>query len=532
MKPSNSGVVRVASNFVRLFLTFAVGIFVVRVLLRFGDDAYGLIALLGTGTGVAMIFKEVVRFATVPVLGEAFHSTKEKWFSEIYNSALFSSVVAGVASLLIFGVFTSCLPLLKFPSELYSAALVFVLCSALQSLFTVSIAPLFNFYMVSERMVAYNSFLLLERLGELASAVITLCLLPTEAGGMETASHAIISYGICNASFSALIHLLAAAMIIRVDKRLVPNFRSVTRTALVTFIKSATWNGCVVLAMSLYAKADALLMNLFFGLFGNTAFTLANQSVSYVRSFIIGFASGLDAVASRVAKREGDQGVVDLLNRSTNLQAIVVLPAFCGLLFFATPLISLWLKGRVQNPEMIPAIVSLIQIMIFGVGARCLSEGWIWVMNGAGKVKSYAPLVLLGGILNPILAVIALSVVPEEYKFFAPACVFSTLMTIVHLIGLPMVVAREYKVSFKQVIGPIVSPCVVCGACLSLAILSSKLACLASSSVPFGEDIVLGSVFLISYSLGACFFLVSGNDRQRVVAMLKARLSRTSQEGR
>ena len=101
MKPSNSGVVRVASNFVRLFLTFAVGIFVVRVLLRFGDDAYGLIALLGTGTGVAMIFKEVVRFATVPVLGEAFHSTKEKWFSEIYNSALFSSVVAGVASLLI-----------------------------------------------------------------------------------------------------------------------------------------------------------------------------------------------------------------------------------------------------------------------------------------------------------------------------------------------------------------------------------------------------------------------------------------------
>ena len=88
MKPSHSSVVRVGSNFARLFLTFAIGLLVVRALLRFGDDAYGLIALLGTGTGLALILKEVVRFATVPVLGQAFHSDEESWFEQVYNSAM------------------------------------------------------------------------------------------------------------------------------------------------------------------------------------------------------------------------------------------------------------------------------------------------------------------------------------------------------------------------------------------------------------------------------------------------------------
>ena len=520
MKPNYSGPVRVASNFARLLLTFIVGIFVVRLLLRFGDDAYGLIALLGTGTGVALIFKEVVRFATVPILGEAFHSKDSQWFAEIYNSAIAISLVAGLASLAIFAGFAYFLPLLNFPDELYFAALIFVLCNALQSFFTVSIAPLFNFYVVSERMVAYNFFLLLERLGELVSALLTLAVLAGTGAGIENASTAIICYGICNAVLSVSIHLLAATKIIAVDNRLRLNFHFITRRAIKTFLASAGWNGCVIVAMSLYAKADALLMNLFFGLFGNMSFILANQSVSYVRSFIIGFVSGLDAVASRMVKRDGEQALLSLMHRSTALQAIVVLPAFCGLLIFAKPLIELWLQGRIQNPNAIPAIVSLIQIMIIGVGARCLSEGWIWIMNGAGKVKSYAPFILVGGVLNPIIAWIGITVAPDSWRFFVPAYVFSCLMTVVHLIGLPLAVAREFEISVVEVVRPLALPCLTCGVCLLIAFTVSSLVI-----TDLGK-LVFAFVFAATYLVSAYFFLLATHDRKRISAILLNRFSK------
>jgi O-antigen/teichoic acid export membrane protein len=528
MKVNHSGTIRIAANYARLFSTCLIGLFVVRMLLRFGDEAYGLIALLGTGTGLALVLKDVVRASTVPVLGEAFHSEEPKWFEQVYNSALLCSVGAGVVNFLIFGIFALCLPFLNFPSELYVAALVFVCASGIQSFFTVIIAPLFNFYVVSERMVAYNALLFLERLGDIVAVAITLGLVsivgkePTYA----EMSSAVITYGVLVASFSILVNVLAAVLIIREDRRLFPSFRLVTRKAIKAFLESAGWNSCVIVAMNLYARVDMVIMNVFFGLFGNMVFSLANQAVAYMRQLIMGLVAGMDAVASRVSNKDGDQGVVKLMHRSTSLQAMVVFPTMLILLMFAEPLAKTWLHGRLDNPdETIPAICWLMRILVFGIGARCLSEGWMWIMNGAGKVRKYAPVVLIGGILNPILACLALYLFPESYRFAAPALVFSTLLTLVHLVAIPSVVAREYELKFFDVIGPLAKPAMTAVVCLAFAYgLTFKV----DGSI-IGA-ISMGLTFGLFYAVAAYLFLLTQEDRNRLSGVL-GRFSGASNRG-
>lgn len=304
-------------------------------MLRFGTEAYGLIALLGTGTGIALMVKEIVRTATVPVLGEAFHAEEQNRFPEIFNSAIVCSFIGGLLTLALFGAFALCLPLLEFPQELYWAALIFVAAMGVRSFFTVFLTPLVNFYVVSERMVAYNTILLLERVADMCAAVLTLVLI-----GTSDRSAAVITYGISSAAFYMLVNVVGALLVLRVDSKLTLSFRHVKKVAIATFLKSVGWNGCVIFALNLHARVDMIIMNLFYGLFGNTVFSLANQAVAYMRQLIFGLVAGVDAVASRVASKNGDGAVVKLIQRSSRLQAIIVFPAMVILFVFAEPLIS------------------------------------------------------------------------------------------------------------------------------------------------------------------------------------------------
>ncbi|MEL7496252.1 MAG: hypothetical protein AAFN77_01490 [Planctomycetota bacterium] len=511
MKPSHSNIVRIASNYIRLATTLVIGLLVVRLLLRFGDDAYALVALLGTGTGMALMLKQVVRTSTVPILGEAFHSDRKGWFEQVFNSALLCSLLAGLLTLLFFVIFALCLPLLNFPDEFYTAALVFVIASGVHSFVNVSISPFTNFYIVSERMIAYNILLFLERFGDIVAVIATLLVL-----GVDDPSSAIITYGLTTASLYIVFNLGAAFLITRADPRLVPNRSMVSREAISAFLKSVGWNGCVIFAINLYARVDMVIMNLFFGLFGNMVFGLANQAVGYLRQLIFGLVSGMDAVAARMTKLDGNAAVLELMNRSTKLQSLIVFPAMVVLLVFGETLIELWLSGRLKDPEKtIPAIFWLMRILLFGVAARCLSEGWMSVMNGAGKVREYAIAVLVGGLLNPVLSVIAIKVFPETVQFAAVAIVFTTLMTIVHLVAIPWTVARSFRSSMLSIVSPIFKPAAIAIVCWVVSYYAS-----IGFAEPVFSMIVFASVFGLTFVSGSYSWALDETDRSTVHRLL------------
>ncbi len=504
-KPSQ--LVRVASNYARLLGTVAIGFFLVRALLRFGGDAFGLIALLGSGTGIGLIIQEVVRVATVPILGAAWHDKTSGRLDEVFNSALTVSFFAGIATLVLYGVMMLCLPFFTIPPELQIAARWFLLAMALNSFFSVFLSPLLNFYAVSERMFTFNLTIFLTRVADLAAALLTLLLVSP-----EQVSRAIVVYGFLYSALATGLSIAVSWYALRTEPRLNLAPRLATRSSMRAFTGSAGWNAGVTLAMSLYSRADMVIFNLFFGLFGSLVFGLANQVTFYIRRVMTGLIAGIDSVSARVASTGGTDAVVRLMCRSAGHQAIVIFPMLFGLLLFTRPFVNFWVGDRIENIETTgPVICSLIRILAIGASARCLSEGWLKIMSGEGKVRIYAPWIVVGGILNPVLAVVAIHSVAEPLRFFAPAVVFTVLLVIVHLVVIPVVIQRTYSISLWQIFSPFFRP-------LSAAAISAIPAWMIMNywSFPPLDVLVSVAVFALLLAVLGFGFVLPGEDRDRI----------------
>jgi O-antigen/teichoic acid export membrane protein len=229
-------------------------------------------------------------------------------------------------------------------------------------------------------------------------------------------------------------------------------------------------------------------------------------------------------VAARVSKQGDDQSVVHLMHRSTNLQAIIIFPTMVVLCLFAESLVGLWLGDRLTSPkETVPIIGSFIRILTIGMAARCLSEGWMWIMAGVGKVKLYARHVLAGGIVNPLLALIAIWLAPPELKLIAPAWVYSGLLLLVHLVAIPLVVSREFRVNLQEVYRPLWRPLVVTAISSVVAYFVSRL--------PHNPLYQLGTYLMVfgpTYLIATLCFVFDGSDRTRILQLLRLRHNKKS----
>ena len=65
------GMLRMAGNYIRLFMTVCIGLMLVRVILEgWGNDAWALIALLGGTLGIAAMLQDIVRLSPSPKNGD------------------------------------------------------------------------------------------------------------------------------------------------------------------------------------------------------------------------------------------------------------------------------------------------------------------------------------------------------------------------------------------------------------------------------------------------------------------------------
>lgn len=454
MRPNRQNMMRIVSNLTRLFSTFAIGLLVVRLLLELGEEVYAVIAVLAAGTGIAQLLREVVRASMVPKLGEAWHSDDRELFARTLNSALLLCLIAGVLTLFAFGAMSRTLSLLSIPPQLLSAAEIFFWLKALQVLVMIVAGPLVSIYVVTERLVEYNIWLVVERGFELAAAVTTLALI----GGQSGAS-CLITYGVVSTAGVVLFHVAAVGRLMISQRQLRPRPWRATWKECRHVSSSFGWNAVYVVAMQLHLRLDVLIMNSWFGLTAGMLFALAGQFTAYIRALAMGLVSGLDAMSARQQSRGNKAGLRKLASRQMLLQGCAVFPATAIMLYGAEDLLRLWLGGRLTNPESAIPVMSLIcRVMILGIAARSMSESWMAILSGSGRVKAYAPFVLAGAICNPLLIALGIWCLPAGAKYLAPACSFGFIFVVVHLLVLPVVTARQLGVTVFELFRPCLAP--------------------------------------------------------------------------
>lgn len=502
---------RVASNYARLLTTFVIGLVVVRLQLRLGEDAFAFITLMLSNIGIALLLKEVVRAGVIPALGAAYHDDDHDNFRSVFNSALVVSFVVGVATAVLFLSSTVFIPFLSIPEELYSAARYFIALSAIGAFTTIVLSPVFHMYVVAERMVEYNFWLILDRAGDLLAVIITLSI-----AWNGSPSQPIMCYVTLATASEVIVGVVSACFALRATPRARFALQTSSRKSISEFTRSAAWIVVTTIAMNLYTRVDMLLMNIYFGLFGTLVFGLATQATYYIRQLVMGVVSGVDAVSARVAKRESHADMLQLIRNSTSLQAVVIFPMMFSLMLYAEELVGLWVGGRLKDPDStIPMIATMIRVLTVGVASRSLSEGWMSILNGAGKVDRYARFIIIGGLLNASIGLGVLWFMDAVTLFYVPAWICSFVLFVVHLVVIPVVIACEYEESVWAILSPLLSPFVASVVCCLAAV---NVARFVQSGLP--QIVIYAGTLTLVYAASVYALVMSSQERSRINRVL------------
>lgn len=512
------GALRISANYARLVVNVVLGMAVAPLLIYgVGVRAFGLFALLGSVAGLAQMFRDVSRASMNRELGAAWHDPDPEHFPRAYNAAVvLGAILAGACALVFLGLLLA-LPLLNIPPELASAARWTVIALGVNTVAVVLLTPQFNMYLVTERYVAYNLPRALER-G--ANVVIAVVLFPVL--GIHDPGTGLTLYAVLTNAASLVLILAWVARIVRIEPRLAPRLSRVTRAALRSVAGTGAWNIATSLAMNLHIRVGQIIVNVFFGTEGNAAFGLAVQLTAYVRMLTVGITEGLDAVAARLSMApDAARAVASLLRHSTRLTGWVALPAACAIAALGAPILDLWIGRRAAGPNTSPAQIAallaaalpVVQILNVGLTARALTDNWTRILYGSGFVARYAPQVLLGGVLNPIVAVALIHALPGERQLWGPALSFSVIFTIVHFLWLPFTVGACLRVRVREVYLPLARPALAAALCLPLLLVPAMLTAHWSA----WWLLVVAAAYGSAHALLSWRLVLSADERSRLV---------------
>ncbi|MCH2149288.1 MAG: hypothetical protein MK095_07620, partial [Phycisphaerales bacterium] len=424
-----------------------------------GTDGFGLLVALGASVGLAAMFQDVMRNSMVRELGVVWHAARDQdneqtrhHFQRVYASsfvlcACVTLLTATVFALLYFLIDRSIWPFQTLDPVYRDAGRWILLAEGASVCLLVLLSPAYNMYVVTERFFESNLWFTLKRFTYLASTLMLFFLLGREDVGLN-----LKMYGVCAAGLAILILLFAVIRIMWIDPLLRPRLGMADRGAFMEVVGTFRWNSAVVTAMNLHERIGTYIMLGMFGLWGSMIFGLALRLVSYVRMATLGMSFGLDAVSARLTSNEETHSMQAVAKHSTRLHAYVAFPAAITVFLLAEPLLQVWIGRSTEDPHpatgfaVISAAGLLVQIMVFGLMSRAIADGWMKLLYGAGHIRKYAPLILAGGIANPILAFIliyALGRDPDNfmstYSWIGPAIGFGAALFIVHLLLLPLI---------------------------------------------------------------------------------------------
>ena len=235
--------------------------------------------------------------------------------------------MAAGCAVVIFGMLWLVVPLFDISNDLLPAARWLVLARGAETFVLILLAAPFNMYKVTERMVAFNAWLIATRSCYVIAAAWLLLVHGPGAPGQIVTYYAFIS-----STLVVTVLTIAVAVMMFLDRRLIPAPSLVTRSAIKSVLQVGGWNAGATAATMLHRRLAPVLMNLASGLmslpsglFGVLVLGLGIQLTVSVRRLTIGMTEGLDAVSTRLSMTADAGAIRSLMHHSTPLQVQQIL---------------------------------------------------------------------------------------------------------------------------------------------------------------------------------------------------------------
>lgn len=520
--------IRIIANYARLASTLGIGILVVPLMFRWlGDEAFGLVAMLGTNIGLAAIFRQIMQRSLVRELGKAYHEGDAPFrrsFAALYRLGL---IFSGI-TILTFLAMILALPLFKIPPELLNATRWFVAVQGLQAVIMVFLSPTLNSFVVVERFLAYSVWFVSLR----AMQLVAIILLGYVVRIQDPAS-GLLWLGIVWSGLALLVYAGGVAALAIRDRRLLPTLRKPEPGAVKEIMGTFSWNSGVQVAMNLHEMLPPILLNIVIGPLANAAWGVGFRLVAYIRMATTGMQFGSDAVSARLANvnnPDARKQLQHLVQIQTRMTAVIAVPAAVAVFLFSFPILHIWVGSQVNDyAGVMPDAVLMVRVLAIALAARAVSDTWILILYGAGMVRSYAPLVIAGGLFAPVAGLILMKTLPPHLAVIGPAITFTAVFTGLHLCVIPFIAGKQLHINPFALLGaltrPVIATTLAAAAALGFMLAAGTLDSLGMNATLTAQ---LGATVDPLLTLAACivFGVVGGiamfaialrpEDRQRL----------------
>ena len=521
MSEVKRSLIRIASNYGRLFSTLALGLYWVPLMLRcVQDEAFGLVAFLGTNAGLAFRIRHIVNRSIVRELGVAHHSDDPMDFVKTYNCAIVVALATSAITLLLQAALLYLLPFFSLPEGLLGAGRWFIVAKGIEIAYTIALAPAFNFYLIDERMPIYNFWLVALRSANVLGALLVLILYPLAAvDGVEEIAHNLTAYAWFSAAIAMIMLTIPVILLATRDRRFLPRLSLIDYRGIRAIASVGGWVAAMDLSISGFMAAAGFYMFGLFGPLGGRVFGVAMPLTFYVRMLATGMAAGLEAVSTRISSKESADSLERLVYHSTRLNAFVVFPAMIFIVIFAEKIVNAWVGTSLSDSRDVLAIAHAIHALALGAISIGIADAWINVMYGAGHIRRIAPVVIIGLVVYCVTTPIALWVMPKAWHYLIPMGYSSVVILASVFLGISVIVAGTLNVTLLLILSPLVKPLLLSIAALPVLlpnwiwIEDWSLFKLIAAALQYGS----------LYVILSWFFVLRSEERARFVRGIKAR---------
>ncbi len=402
MRLSTRLVLNAVTSFLRLGTTFLLGIFLTWYMVdEVGLIGFGMVSLTLGMFGMSAI-DAAIRASVIRELSAAIGTGQRSEIQGVLASALaFCGLVAlgliaffcAVAACAWLGVFNTPAEHPRLPGVL---ALLFLAEGAAISV-RMLLSPYTQSIFASQRTGLDNALMTLDRAVAVAAAVVAFGVLWPERD---------LAGKLAGYAWVRLLFLVGQNVLeVAVARRLIPDLRfrraAFSRSRFDAVAGTVWHTGQMRLLQGASPQFVMVIVNLFFGLAFNGVWGIATQVGGHVAMIAGGLLRGIDPISTHLKDKGQRRAIVNLMIRGVRYQLLGTLPVACAYALFLTPILHLWVGGRLaEDADLAAAGVTvgaaigmtavMGTILIVAQTLRMSTAGMERMLYGLGEIRSYA----------------------------------------------------------------------------------------------------------------------------------------------
>ena len=406
MRPANRVVVNTGFLYGKMLITMLISLYSTRLILNaLGAVDYGIFNLVGGVIAMLSFLNGAMSVATQRYLSFYLGAGEKHKLKSVFNSSIVLHLVIGfiIVLLLEFGGLLLFNGTLNIPADRIGVAKIVFHFMVISTFFTINAVP------YDAAINTHENFLFDALTGIFESIIklgIAIWLIYTEVDKL-------ILYGALIAGLTIIIRIIKSIYCFRKYEECRVRLTSYFDTGLLKEMFSfAGWNLFGSFCSVISNQGIAIVLNLFFGIIVNAAYSIATQVNGQLSSFSINM---LKALNPQIVKSEGSGD----RERMLRLAILACKLSFFLIAFFAIPIVlempfilNLWLKTVPDNTIIFCQLILILSLV------QQLTVGMMSALFSVGKIKVYQ--IVVGSLLmfNLPIAYILLKFGLPAYSVF------------------------------------------------------------------------------------------------------------------